>query len=210
MGAPGLAAHAGPLALLRAGSVAEAHLSAAGVSSRSPPDLSLGLELQTQQSQPQDASCLPALKVSDIEPTVPLTELEVALAGVSVGEGAAWECLLGSVSPPSSWAHYPHGVRVGFPCWDQGLPCPETSALPRLGAPRTLCCPAPKVAGGSGSGGGSSECNRRASCAPGVQTTRHTPGPSHFPFLRLLRSPGLVRGDTRTDEVFVSDEASGK
>ncbi|XP_032205756.1 presequence protease, mitochondrial isoform X2 [Mustela erminea] len=39
-----------------------------------------GLELQTQQSQPQDASCLPALKVSDIEPTIPLTELEVALA----------------------------------------------------------------------------------------------------------------------------------
>ncbi|XP_047599401.1 presequence protease, mitochondrial isoform X1 [Lutra lutra] len=39
-----------------------------------------GLELQTQQSQPQDASCLPALKVSDIEPTMPLTELEVALA----------------------------------------------------------------------------------------------------------------------------------
>ncbi|XP_044770958.1 presequence protease, mitochondrial isoform X6 [Neomonachus schauinslandi] len=39
-----------------------------------------GLELQTQQSRPQDASCLPALKVSDIEPSVPLTELEVALA----------------------------------------------------------------------------------------------------------------------------------
>nr|XP_004409406.2 PREDICTED: presequence protease, mitochondrial [Odobenus rosmarus divergens] len=39
-----------------------------------------GLELQTQQSRPQDASCLPALKVSDIEPSMPLTELEVALA----------------------------------------------------------------------------------------------------------------------------------
>ena len=41
----------------------------------------LGLELQTQQSKPQDTSCLPALKVSDIEPTIPLTHLEVALAG---------------------------------------------------------------------------------------------------------------------------------
>uniref|UniRef100_A0ABI7Z3C6 Pitrilysin metalloproteinase 1 n=1 Tax=Felis catus TaxID=9685 RepID=A0ABI7Z3C6_FELCA len=39
-----------------------------------------GLELQTQQSKPQDTSCLPALKVSDIEPTIPLTHLEVALA----------------------------------------------------------------------------------------------------------------------------------
>ncbi|XP_077614675.1 presequence protease, mitochondrial isoform X1 [Crocuta crocuta] len=39
-----------------------------------------GLELQTQQSQAQDTCCLPALKVSDIEPTIPLTHLEVALA----------------------------------------------------------------------------------------------------------------------------------
>uniref|UniRef100_F7C6Q1 Presequence protease, mitochondrial n=1 Tax=Equus caballus TaxID=9796 RepID=F7C6Q1_HORSE len=39
-----------------------------------------GLELQAQQSEPQDASCLPALKVSDIEPAIPFTELEVALA----------------------------------------------------------------------------------------------------------------------------------
>ncbi|KAM8804240.1 presequence protease, mitochondrial [Rhynchonycteris naso] len=39
-----------------------------------------GLELQTQQSNAQDASCLPALKVSDIEPSIPLTELTVGLA----------------------------------------------------------------------------------------------------------------------------------
>ncbi|XP_072605744.1 presequence protease, mitochondrial isoform X2 [Vulpes vulpes] len=39
-----------------------------------------GLELQDQQSRPQDTSCLPALKVSDIEPTMSFTELEVALA----------------------------------------------------------------------------------------------------------------------------------
>ncbi|PNJ15137.1 PITRM1 isoform 4, partial [Pongo abelii] len=38
-----------------------------------------GLELRTQQSKPQDASCLPALKVSDIEPTIPVTELDVVL-----------------------------------------------------------------------------------------------------------------------------------
>ncbi|XP_075406246.1 presequence protease, mitochondrial [Tenrec ecaudatus] len=43
-----------------------------------------GLELRTQQSKPQDASCLPALKVSDIEPTIPVTELEVALAAGEV------------------------------------------------------------------------------------------------------------------------------
>ncbi|XP_060048368.1 presequence protease, mitochondrial [Erinaceus europaeus] len=39
-----------------------------------------GLELQTEQSKPQDASCLPALKVSDITPSLVGTELEVALA----------------------------------------------------------------------------------------------------------------------------------
>ncbi|EHB04995.1 Presequence protease, mitochondrial [Heterocephalus glaber] len=39
-----------------------------------------GLELRDQQSKPQDASCLPALKVLDIEPTMPFTEVEVALA----------------------------------------------------------------------------------------------------------------------------------
>ncbi|XP_008575283.1 PREDICTED: presequence protease, mitochondrial isoform X2 [Galeopterus variegatus] len=39
-----------------------------------------GLELRTQQSKPQDASCLPALCVSDIEPTMPFTELDMDLA----------------------------------------------------------------------------------------------------------------------------------
>ncbi|XP_023580780.1 presequence protease, mitochondrial isoform X1 [Trichechus manatus latirostris] len=39
-----------------------------------------GLELRTQQSKTQDASCLPALKVSDIERTIPFTELDVTLA----------------------------------------------------------------------------------------------------------------------------------
>ncbi|KAG3257777.1 pitrilysin metallopeptidase 1 [Ictidomys tridecemlineatus] len=38
-----------------------------------------GLELRSQQSKPQDASCLPALKVSDIEPSMPFTSLDVAL-----------------------------------------------------------------------------------------------------------------------------------
>lgn len=52
---------------------------------RSSPRFVLGLELQDQQSRLQDASCLPALKVSDIEPTMSFTELEVALAGQSLG-----------------------------------------------------------------------------------------------------------------------------
>ncbi|EMP41137.1 Presequence protease [Chelonia mydas] len=39
-----------------------------------------GLELIALQSKPQDTSCLPALKVSDIEPTIPFTELEMAFA----------------------------------------------------------------------------------------------------------------------------------
>ncbi|XP_066240971.1 presequence protease, mitochondrial [Saccopteryx leptura] len=43
-----------------------------------------GLELQTQQSNAQDASCLPALKVSDIEPSIPFTELAVGLAAGDV------------------------------------------------------------------------------------------------------------------------------
>lgn len=55
--------------LLRAGLDAHCH---------SPP---IGLELQAQQSQPPDVSCLPALRVSDIEPRIPVTELEVVQAG---------------------------------------------------------------------------------------------------------------------------------
>ncbi|KAI5262151.1 Presequence Protease [Manis pentadactyla] len=43
-----------------------------------------GLELLTQQSKSQDASCLPTLKVSDIEPTLPVTELAVALTAADV------------------------------------------------------------------------------------------------------------------------------
>ncbi|KAB1253823.1 Presequence protease; mitochondrial [Camelus dromedarius] len=43
-----------------------------------------GLELQTQQSRPQDASCLPALKVSDIEPRIPVTELDVVWRHISI------------------------------------------------------------------------------------------------------------------------------
>ena len=41
----------------------------------------IGLELQAQQSRPPDVSCLPALRVSDIEPHIPVTELEVVQAG---------------------------------------------------------------------------------------------------------------------------------
>ncbi|KAM9307679.1 presequence protease, mitochondrial [Gastrophryne carolinensis] len=40
-----------------------------------------GLELLRLQTEPQDVSCLPALKVSDIEPTIPYTEVNVAYAG---------------------------------------------------------------------------------------------------------------------------------
>ncbi|XP_069504122.1 presequence protease, mitochondrial [Ambystoma mexicanum] len=43
-----------------------------------------GLELIALQSKPQDASCLPALKLSDIEPTIPFTELETDLAAGDV------------------------------------------------------------------------------------------------------------------------------
>ncbi|XP_019363723.1 PREDICTED: presequence protease, mitochondrial [Gavialis gangeticus] len=43
-----------------------------------------GLELIALQSKPQDTSCLPALKVSDIEPTIPLTKLETAFAADEV------------------------------------------------------------------------------------------------------------------------------
>ncbi|XP_012864864.1 PREDICTED: presequence protease, mitochondrial [Dipodomys ordii] len=43
-----------------------------------------GLELLNQQSNPTDTSCLPALKVTDIEPTMPFTELEVATAAGEV------------------------------------------------------------------------------------------------------------------------------
>ena len=40
-----------------------------------------GLELLEAQSSPQDVSCLPALKVSDIEPTVLTTPVEMGSAG---------------------------------------------------------------------------------------------------------------------------------
>uniref|UniRef100_A0A8C9XNJ0 Presequence protease, mitochondrial n=1 Tax=Sander lucioperca TaxID=283035 RepID=A0A8C9XNJ0_SANLU len=40
-----------------------------------------GLELLATQSKTQDASCLPALKVSDIEPTIPITPVQISTAG---------------------------------------------------------------------------------------------------------------------------------
>ncbi|KAG7219989.1 hypothetical protein INR49_001088 [Caranx melampygus] len=40
-----------------------------------------GLELLAVQSKTQDASCLPALKVSDIEPTIPITAVHMGSAG---------------------------------------------------------------------------------------------------------------------------------
>ncbi|XP_070830493.1 presequence protease, mitochondrial [Chaetodon trifascialis] len=40
-----------------------------------------GLELLDVQSKTQDASCLPALKVSDIEPTMPVTPVQISAAG---------------------------------------------------------------------------------------------------------------------------------
>ncbi|XP_041847392.1 presequence protease, mitochondrial [Melanotaenia boesemani] len=40
-----------------------------------------GLELLAAQSKTQDASCLPALKVSDIEPTIPITHVQMGSAG---------------------------------------------------------------------------------------------------------------------------------
>lgn len=40
-----------------------------------------GLQLLEVQSKTQDASCLPALKVSDIEPTIPVTPMEMGSAG---------------------------------------------------------------------------------------------------------------------------------
>lgn len=40
-----------------------------------------GLELLSAQSKTQDASCLPALKVSDIEPSIALTPVEMGSAG---------------------------------------------------------------------------------------------------------------------------------
>lgn len=40
-----------------------------------------GLELLAAQSKTQDASCLPALKVSDIEPTIPITPVQIGTAG---------------------------------------------------------------------------------------------------------------------------------
>lgn len=99
------------------------------------PHMSLGLELQTQQSRPQDASCLPALKVSDIERTVPLTELEVALAGqsggpMSTGEGATREHFPWSVSLPSYRLALHMSCRWVFPRDDDRLPCAGTSVLP--------------------------------------------------------------------------------
>ncbi|KAJ7396182.1 pitrilysin metallopeptidase 1 [Pitangus sulphuratus] len=43
-----------------------------------------GLELIALQSKPQDTSCLPALKVSDIEPKIPYTVLETTLTADEV------------------------------------------------------------------------------------------------------------------------------
>uniref|UniRef100_A0AAR2M2C1 Peptidase M16C associated domain-containing protein n=1 Tax=Pygocentrus nattereri TaxID=42514 RepID=A0AAR2M2C1_PYGNA len=40
-----------------------------------------GLQLLSEQCKTQDASCLPALKVSDIEPTIPRTPVQMGAAG---------------------------------------------------------------------------------------------------------------------------------
>lgn len=40
-----------------------------------------GLQLLAAQNATQDASCLPALKVSDIEPTIPYTPVQLGSAG---------------------------------------------------------------------------------------------------------------------------------
>ncbi|XP_034038271.1 presequence protease, mitochondrial isoform X3 [Thalassophryne amazonica] len=40
-----------------------------------------GLELLETQSKIHDASCLPALKVSDIQPTIPITPIQISTAG---------------------------------------------------------------------------------------------------------------------------------
>ncbi|XP_007552053.1 presequence protease, mitochondrial-like isoform X1 [Poecilia formosa] len=40
-----------------------------------------GLELLAAQSKTQDASCLPALRVSDIQPTIPFTAVQLSTAG---------------------------------------------------------------------------------------------------------------------------------
>lgn len=40
-----------------------------------------GLQLLDAQNTTQDASCLPALKVSDIEPTIPYTPVQLGTAG---------------------------------------------------------------------------------------------------------------------------------
>ncbi|XP_059200477.1 presequence protease, mitochondrial [Centropristis striata] len=40
-----------------------------------------GLELLDAQSKTQDVSCLPAVKVSDIEPTIPITPVQISTAG---------------------------------------------------------------------------------------------------------------------------------
>lgn len=40
-----------------------------------------GLELLAAQSKTQDASCLPALRVSDVEPTIPVTAVQMGSAG---------------------------------------------------------------------------------------------------------------------------------
>ncbi|XP_028282436.1 presequence protease, mitochondrial [Parambassis ranga] len=40
-----------------------------------------GLELLEVQSKTQDASCLPALKVSDIQPTIPVTPVQMSMTG---------------------------------------------------------------------------------------------------------------------------------
>lgn len=43
----------------------------------------LGLQLLDAQNTAQDASCLPALKVSDIEPIIPYTPVQLGTAGKS-------------------------------------------------------------------------------------------------------------------------------
>lgn len=82
-----------------------------------------GLRLQTQQSEAPDASCLPALQVSDVEPSTPCTELEVALAGGCRAAVAPAP----RVCPPWTVAEVACSVTAGFSLGGGG--CPSLQAL---------------------------------------------------------------------------------
>lgn len=79
-----------------------------------------GLELLAAQTKTQDASCLPALRVSDIEPTIPVTPVQISTAGTTKSVPSSYHIYTANaffLSSSSVWNIPPHRRRSRAVLW---------------------------------------------------------------------------------------------